>query len=111
MFVFNFQGGGIEISFSGFNDKMTELAHKVACTMRGLAQGGSVDKGLFNVVLETLRSRYKNATMQPEKQCYSARLALLLPHRAHPRDATRMLDMVSVEGFRLYLSTMYQVAL
>jgi secreted Zn-dependent insulinase-like peptidase len=89
---------------------MTELADKVACAMRRLADCENTDKDLFNVVLETLRRKYMNATIKPEKQCNAARLCLLFPHRSHPRNAAQALKMVSLSGLEMYMRTMFKVA-
>lgn len=89
---------------------MTELADKVASAMRRLADCEQMDKDLFNVVLETLRRKYMNATIKPEKQCNAARLCLLFPHRSHPRDAAQALKMVSLSGLEMYMRTMFKVA-
>jgi secreted Zn-dependent insulinase-like peptidase len=52
--------GGLELSFSGYNDKLSELAYKTADELQKLASSGPVSEDIYDRLKQTLLRKYKN---------------------------------------------------
>ena len=109
-FAVEARGGGIQVIFRGFNDKAVVLAEQVIGTLRDVAIGGNTNEEYFAIIKESLRRKYLNATIKPQKQASAARLSMLLAYRVHPREAAEALEQTTIELFESYASLMYRVA-